>query len=108
MLFAFTSVLTLISTYFIFNEKANRYQLFGMALLISCAIVLGFSGRNGKSDIVTIDGNEVEVISKFIPIGIAIIATWYFWFRTLLIKIFRVKLNFSVPELMSYSLCNIK
>ena len=102
MLFSFTSVFLLIASYLIFHEKSNIYHITGMLCLIASAIIIGFSGVKNKT--IMIEGEEYDIVSKFVPIGFSILTTLYFCFRSLTIKAYRIKLKFTVLELMSYSM----
>ena len=103
MLFSFTAVFLMFSSFIIFRERPNNFHIIGMFCLIISTIIIGFSGHKGEEKHIIIEGEEVQLISKFVPIAFAIITTLYFCIRSLCIKAYRIKMKFTIPELMSYS-----
>lgn len=90
--------------FFLFHEKTDFYHIFGMIWLIISIIIIGFSQYKNNDNYVLVEGENFELVSKFVPIGLAILATIYYCARTLSIKIYRIKFNFTVLEFISFNM----
>ena len=101
-LFSFTSVYLSIFGWIIFREKINKFQVFGMSLLIIWAILYGFSGEQAQKSKLDVDQHPQRV-STFVPVILALWATVYFMARSLALKAFWVKFNFWPLDFMSLS-----
>ena len=95
-LFSFTSVFLSLFGWMIFKEKINSFQIGGMLLLTTSAILYGFSGSSSQDNI-------NEGIKPIIPIIFALLSTTYFMLRSLALKAFWVRYEFSALDLMSLS-----
>ena len=81
-LFVLSAVFCAILAYFLFNEKMDVSQYFGMVLLIACAVLLSISQEEGSVQSIL----EEDRISGIIPVMAAIASSLGFGVRSIIIK----------------------
>ena len=74
-LYSFTPFLNAISFYFIFKEKLNKMHIVGMVMILVCFL---FTSLSEEIDFGDNKDKEPSKISIIVPIGLAIIATFFF------------------------------
>jgi drug/metabolite transporter (DMT)-like permease len=95
-LFALSSVFLLILAYFTFGEKMTKLHFVGIILMTLCTLVLLAPNKAG---LVENYGSQ----SPFLPVMFAIITSAWFWLRTMLLKMFTVKLKYDPVLFTSHS-----
>jgi drug/metabolite transporter (DMT)-like permease len=101
--FTLSSIYVAIMSWFLFDEKLNRFHIVGMLLLIACTILIVFSKTDNKKGKLKIYDQEVTEVAAYVPVGFALITTLIYSFRTIYVKIFVKNLNFNSFDYMTYS-----
>jgi len=103
-IFTLSSIYVAIISWFLFNEKLNKFHIIGMLLLIVCTVMIVFSKRDaGVKKKLTFYDEEVMEVSSFVPVSFALITTFLYSIRTIYVKLFVRKLKFNSFDYMTYS-----
>ncbi|CAI2373540.1 unnamed protein product [Moneuplotes crassus] len=95
-LFSFTSVFLSIFGWLLFDERINSVQIIGMISMTTSAILYGFSGSGHTQ-------SNGSAVSSILPILFGLISTIYFTGRSLALKAFCVRYQYSALDFMSIS-----
>mmetsp|Transcript_22575 Transcript_22575/g.22406 ORF Transcript_22575/g.22406 Transcript_22575/m.22406 type:complete len:246 (+) Transcript_22575:382-1119(+) len=90
-------------SWFVFNEKLNRFHLIGMFLLIGCAVTIVLSRSSGGEGKVEVYDSEVDKMNPLIPVLMAAGISLVYACRSIYVKLFVKNLNFNSFDFMTYS-----
>ena len=102
-IFTLSGIYVAIVSWFLFNEKLNKFHIMGMLLLIGCTIIIAYSKRQSHAKKFEVYGQEVEEVPAIIPVGFALLTTVIYAFRTVYVKLFVHNLKFNSFDYMTYS-----
>ena len=102
-IFTLSAIYVAFISWFMFNEKLNKFHIIGMLLLIGCTILIVFSKKPDASKTLKIYNQEVQEVSPLYSVGFALITTILYSFRTIYVKLFVKELHFNSFDYMTYS-----
>ena len=102
-IFSLSSVYVSVISWFLFDEKLNRFHITGMAFLISSTILIAFSKKKTEAKKIKVFNQEIDVMSPLVPVSFALITTLLYSFRTIYVKLFVRNLKFHSFDYMTYS-----
>ena len=102
-IFTLSAIYVAIISWFVFNEKLNKFHVIGMLLLIGCTILIVFSKSTDHAKTLKVYNDEVQEVSTLLPVGFALITTFLYSFRTIYVKLFVKELHFNSFDYMTYS-----
>lgn len=100
--FTMSGIYVAIISWFLFDEKLNKFHIIGMMLLLACTIIIVFSKSSGHKTL-SVYGQEVQEVSTLWPVGFALLTTFIYSFRTIYVKLFVHHLKFNTFDYMTYS-----
>ena len=102
-IFTLSAIYVALISWFMFNEKLNRFHIIGMLLLIGCTILIVFSKSPDASKTLKVYDQEVQQESPLPAVLFALLTTVLYSFRTIYVKLFVQKLKFNTFDYMTYS-----
>lgn len=102
-LFTLTGIYVAIISWFMFDEKLNRFHIIGMGLLVGCTVLIVFSKQASSENKIQVYSDEVPEISPTVPVGFALLTSLIYSIRTIYVKLFVRKLKFHSFDYMAYS-----
>ena len=76
-IFALSAIYVAIISWFLFDEKLNRFHILGMILLIGCTVVIVFSkDPKGGHKRLNVYGTDVLQVSPIWPVSFALLTTF--------------------------------
>jgi drug/metabolite transporter (DMT)-like permease len=102
-IFTLSAIYVAFISWFMFNEKLNRFHVVGMLLLIGCTILIVFSKNTDGKKTLKVYDQVVEEAHPIVPVGFALLTTILYSFRTIYVKLFVKELKFNSFDYMTYS-----
>lgn len=102
-IFTLSGIYVAIISWFMFNEKLDKFHITGMLLLISCTVLIVLSKPTSHQEKLEVYDTEVTEVSNLWPVGFALITTFIYSFRTIYVKLFVYHLKFNSLDFMTYS-----